>query len=73
MQLVRAGRTVVVAARSADKAGEVITESGLQEGYQNEDQTGGILIVEAGVDVTNPDTLGQQLFEGVTQVGAGIQ
>jgi hypothetical protein len=62
----------VVAARSANKAGEVLTESGLQEGYQNEDQTGGILIVEAGVDVTNPDTLGQQLFEGVTQVGAGF-
>jgi hypothetical protein len=27
--------------------------------------------VEAGVDVTNPDTLTADLFKGVTQVGSG--
>jgi hypothetical protein len=74
LQLVREGRTVVVPARSADKATEVFTEAGLQEGYQNPGQgsnsgSGGILIVEAGIDVTNPDTLAKQLFQGVTQVG----
>jgi len=79
VQLVRSGRTVVVAARSADKATEVFTEAGLQEGYQqaadgsdssssSSGGSGGILIVEAGVDVTNPETLTPQLFEGVTQV-----
>lgn len=78
-KLVRSGRTVVVAARSADKATEVFTEAGLQEGYQqaadgsdssssSSGGSGGILIVEAGVDVTNPETLTPQLFEGVTQV-----
>jgi hypothetical protein len=67
---------VVVPARSADKATEVFSEAGLQEGYQNLGQggsssgSGGILIVEAGIDVTNPDTLTKQLFGGVTQVGA---
>lgn len=72
MQLVRQGRTVIVAARTADKSTEVFTEAGLKEGYQNgsgRSGSGGILITEAGVDVTNPDTLTQQLFEGVTQVG----
>jgi hypothetical protein len=73
LQLVRAGRTVVVAARSAEKATEVFTEAGLQEGYQaaaaGSNGSSGILIIESGVDVTNPATLTKQLFEGVTQVG----
>lgn len=77
LQLVREGRTVVVAARSADKAAEVFSEAGLREGYQVPAEEGsssssasssGILITEAGVDVTNPETLTKQLFEGVTQV-----
>jgi hypothetical protein len=82
LQLVRAGRTVVVAARSAEKATEVFTEAGLQEGYQaaaagsnGSSGSSGILIVESGVDVTKPETLTQQLFEGVTQVcwgGGGV-
>lgn len=67
---------MVVAARSADKASEVFSEAGLKEGYQvpaegssaSSGGSGGILITEAGVDVTNPDTLTKQLFEGVTQV-----
>lgn len=65
---------MVVAARSADKAAEVFTEAGLQEGYQtaaadSSSSSSGILIYEAGVDVTNPETLSKQLFEGVSQVG----
>jgi hypothetical protein len=79
LQLVREGRTVIVAARSANKASEVFTEAGLVEGYQvpadsssSSSSKGGILITEAGVDVTNPATLTKQLFEGVTQVGVGV-
>lgn len=29
---------------------------------------GGILFIEAGVDITNPETLTPELFKGVTQV-----
>jgi hypothetical protein len=70
---VRAGRTVVVAARSPEKASEAFTGAGLQEGYQTSNGSsssgGGILIVEGGVDVTRPETLTKDLFRGVTQVG----
>ncbi len=31
---------------------------------------GGILFIEAGVDITNPDTLTPELFKGVTQASA---
>lgn len=32
---------------------------------------GGILFIESGVDLTNPDTLTPELFKGVTQVNGG--
>jgi hypothetical protein len=75
-QLVRSGRTVIAAVRSADKAAGVFHAAGLKEGYQTliEDGSsssggsGGILITAAGVDVTDPATLTAELFEGVTQV-----
>ena len=67
-QLLLAGRTVVAAARSADKASEVFTELGLQEGRQAEGKGDGVLFVQTGVDVTNGETLGAELFAGVTQV-----
>lgn len=63
----RSGRTVVAAVRSADKAAEVFTSLGLEEGRQSEGR--GILITQAGVDVTNEETLTEELFRGVTQVG----
>lgn len=65
--LLRSGRTVVAAARSGDKAATVFEESGIMEGRQP--QGSGILFVESGVDVTNPETLGAGLFAGVSQVG----
>jgi hypothetical protein len=73
LQLVRSGRTVIAAVRSADKAAEAFGASGLVEGYQQPSNSGkggsgGILITEAGVDVTNPATLSAGLLKGVTQV-----
>lgn len=72
-QLVRSGRTVIAAVRSADKAAEVFEAAGLKDGYQqpsgNGSGSGGILITAARVDVTNPATLSARLFESVTQVG----
>jgi hypothetical protein len=75
LQLVRSGRTVIAAVRSADKAFEVFEAAGLKEGYQQPAQdgssssgSGGILITAAGVDVTDAATLTAELFEGVTQV-----
>lgn len=67
---------MVAAARSPSKATEVFTAAGLKEGYQTEGGSsnggsggsGGILIVEGGVDVTWSDTLTKDLFEGVSQV-----
>jgi hypothetical protein len=77
LQLVRSGRTVIAAVRSADKAAEAFEASGLKEGYQQPADngsggSGGILITEAGVDVTNPATLTADLFKGVTQVRAKL-
>uniref|UniRef100_A0A383VGD9 NAD(P)-binding domain-containing protein n=1 Tax=Tetradesmus obliquus TaxID=3088 RepID=A0A383VGD9_TETOB len=75
-RLVRSGRTVIAAVRSADKAAEVFEAAGLKEGYQqpsgNGSGSGGILITAAGVDVTNPATLSAELFEGVTQVVSAL-
>ena len=68
LQLVAAGRTVIAAARSSDKATQVFKASGLKEGYQKPGNKEGILVVESGVDVTNADTLTEGLFQGVTQV-----
>ncbi|WIA12335.1 hypothetical protein OEZ85_012388 [Tetradesmus obliquus] len=75
-RLVRSGRTVIAAVRSADKAAEVFEAAGLKEGYQQPSGNGsgsfGILITAAGVDVTNPATLSAELFEGVTQVVSAL-
>jgi hypothetical protein len=58
---------VVAGVRTSSKAEAVFGQLGVSEGYQ---QSGaGILFVEEGVDVTNPETLGADLFRGVTQVG----
>ncbi|KAI8465804.1 MAG: complex I intermediate-associated protein 30-domain-containing protein [Monoraphidium minutum] len=69
-ELLRAGRTVVAAARSADKATEVFSGMGIQEGRQAEGS--GIMFTAAGVDVTNPATLNAELFAGVTQVVSAL-
>jgi hypothetical protein len=53
--------------RSADKASDVFSGLGLAEGRQ--EGSGGVLFVDAGVDVTNESTLTEGLFRGVTQVG----
>lgn len=68
MQLIRSGHTVVAAVRSAEKAQQRFSSADLKEGYQSKNAKGGILITSEGVDVTNPDTLTAELFEGVTQV-----
>ena len=60
---------MVAAARSADRARDVMEKAGLQEGRQ---PGGGILFVEAGIDITNPATLTPQLFKGVTQVVTAV-
>eukprot|EP00878_Enallax_costatus_P001050 GHUV01001185.1.p1 GENE.GHUV01001185.1~~GHUV01001185.1.p1 ORF type:complete len:643 (+),score=165.16 GHUV01001185.1:143-2071(+) len=69
-KLVRSGRTVVAAVRSTDKASEVFESCGLKEG--NSSSSGGILITAGGVDVTNPETLTAELFQGVTQVVSAL-
>ncbi len=68
-QLVKSGRTVIAAARSADKAAEVFGERGLVEGFQDPAaRSGGILLTAPGVDVTDASSLSAELFQGVTQV-----
>eukprot|EP00775_Hariotina_reticulata_P006495 gene6495-6723_t len=72
-KLVRSGRTVIAAARSAEKASEVFSTAGLKEGYQQEEQpSSGILFVNSNVDVTDPSTLTAELFKGVTQVVSAL-
>ena len=60
---------MVAAARSADRARDVMEKAGLAEGRQ---PGGGILFVEPDVDITNPETLTPQLFKGVTQVVTAV-
>jgi hypothetical protein len=67
-QLLKAGRTVVAAVRSADKAADVYGGLGLKEGYQGPGRSGGILFTAPGVDVSDAGTLTADLFKGVTQV-----
>jgi NADPH:quinone reductase-like Zn-dependent oxidoreductase len=64
--LVAAGRTVIAACRSPKTAVKVWTELGLQEGEQQEG--GGLLFTETGVDVTQPRSLKKAVFAGATQV-----
>jgi hypothetical protein len=64
MQLLAAGRDVVAAARSADKA-EVFAEL-------ESDSAPGKLFINTGVDVTDASTLGDELLEGVTQIVSAV-
>jgi len=64
VQLLGAGRNVVAAVRSQDKA-EVFEEMGL-------DGATGTLFVKAGVDITDAATLSDGLLEGVTQIVSAV-
>jgi hypothetical protein len=64
MQLLLAGRNVVAAARSADKA-EVFAEL-------EPDSLPGTLFIRTGIDITNPSTLSDELLEGVTQIVSAV-
>lgn len=66
MQLLAQGRTVVAAARSAERAQEAFGKAGIKEGRQPDGR--GILFVESGVDITSPGTLTPLIFAGVSQV-----
>ena len=59
LQILESQRTVVAAVREEGKAGDVLPE----------DER---LVVKSGIDVTNPSTLGKDLFEGVTQVVSAV-
>lgn len=66
-KLILSGRTVVAAVRSTEKARTVYQEIGVKEGVQED--ASGILFIDEGVDVTNPETLDRpELWKGVTQV-----
>ncbi|KAG1657278.1 hypothetical protein FOA52_005472 [Chlamydomonas sp. UWO 241] len=66
-RLLQAGRTVVAAVRTREKAAQVFGEAGLQEGRQQDSV--GILFFDTGVDVTRPETLDSPgLWKGVSQV-----
>jgi NAD(P)-dependent dehydrogenase (short-subunit alcohol dehydrogenase family) len=64
MQLLAAGRNVVAAARSAEKA-ELFAEL-------EPDSAPGKLFIRTGVDVTDASTLGDELLEGVTQIVSAV-
>jgi uncharacterized protein YbjT (DUF2867 family) len=66
-ELVLQGRTVIAAVRDTDRARDAFAELGIAEGRQA-DPSRGLLFIEGGVDVTNPDTLSQRLFAGARQV-----
>ncbi|PRW55975.1 nadh:ubiquinone oxidoreductase complex i intermediate-associated 30 [Chlorella sorokiniana] len=78
--LLEQGRTVVAAVRSADRARDVLGKAGpttgtvaLGAGARKMDAAGGgILFIESGVDITNPETLTPELFKGVTQVVTAV-
>lgn len=63
--LLAAGRTVVAASRAAKPNAKEWAELGLEEGQQEDG--GGILFFENGVDVTDAATLKKDIFKGVTQ------
>jgi hypothetical protein len=66
LQLLKAGKTVVAAARDGKRASSVFEgEMGLKAGLQS---GGGALIIDSGVDITSSATLGESLWKGVTQV-----
>lgn len=64
LQLLAAGRNVVAAARSAEKA-EVF-------GELEPDSAPGKLFIRTGIDVTDAATLSDELLEGVTQIVSAV-
>lgn len=70
-QLLRAGRTVVAAVRSEDKARAAFSELGLKEGYEAAGPGSGALVIAGGVDVTQEASITPDLFIGISQVGCG--
>jgi hypothetical protein len=69
-QLVKEGRTVVAAARNADRARGFFEKMGVTEGVQANGR--GILFIDSGVDITKPETLTPELFKGVTQIISSV-
>lgn len=67
-ELLAGGRTVIAAVRQRQRALEAFQSCGVIEGRQDSLEGGGILFIEEGVDVTQPNTMTKQLFAGATQV-----
>lgn len=70
MQLLKQGRTVVAAVRDAERASAAFGKMGITEGVQ--EGGSGILFIDAGVNITDADTLTPELFKGVTQVVSSV-
>ena len=68
--LLDAGRTVIAASRSSQAANKAWNELGVKEGKQ--EQSGGTLFTETGVDITNTKTLKKEVFAGATQVVVAV-
>ena len=58
-QVLESNRTVVAAVRSGDKASDLLPKSER-------------LVVKTGIDVSNPSTFPEDLWEGVTQVVSAV-
>lgn len=65
LQLLKAGRNVVAACRDGNRAVSIFKEAGLKPGLQS---NGVGLTLDSGIDITNPSTLGEPLWKGVSQV-----
>ena len=65
MQLVDAGRDVVMAARSEEKAADVLESLGISSVEGN-------MFVRAGVDITDSSTLPAELLLGVAQIVCAV-
>ena len=64
LQLVEAGRNVVAAARSTDRAADVFSDLGIASSPN--------LFVRGGVDVTDASSLPGDLLSGVTQIVSAL-
>lgn len=65
-ELLRKGRTVIAAVRDEDRTREIFSSLGCIQGRQSSGP--GILFIQRGVDVTRPETLTVELFQGAQQV-----
>lgn len=64
--LLAEGRDVIAAVRDSARAKQMlVVEMGLSEGKKG---ARGGFVIRGGVDVTNPETLTEELFQGATQV-----